>query len=479
MSENRESWSGQIMFVIAAAASAIGLGNLWRFPYLAAQYGGGAFILVYIALVATMGIALMTTEIAIGRMTRESQLTAYGRLDRRWRGCGILSTAIALVILPYYSVVGGWVLKYLLVYARAAFTGTEAVGGDSAGFFNAFIGASFAPFGYGALFIITAAFVVSLGVQDGIEKSNLVLMPLLLVIAFALAVYVLTLPGALAGVRYYLCPSASAFADPDGGFSWMRLMRMTMGAMGQMFYSGSLAMGIMITYGSYMRREDSVVRSVLRIEFFDTLIALLAGFMIVPVVYLFAVQEGMPVETAMNAGPGLMFITLPKVFATFGASGVWVGLLFFALVLFAALTSAISLYEAGVAAFVDSLRVSRGVSVAFVGTLSLLLSVFSALGFGVWGDIRICGQTFLDFFDFITNSVLMPVAAMLTCVFVGWRLGVGRIVGEVEREGRRLPMKAAYAFFIRYLAPLILLAILVSQVMAFLHDSFGIGSWHI
>ena len=473
----RASWSSQLAFVLAAAASAIGLGNLWRFPYLAAQYGGGTFIAVYLCLVVTLGFTLMLSEIAIGRKTQQSQLTAYSRLHRGWGFIGLLGTVVPILIVPYYCVIGGWVLKYFTAYCQMAFTGAMPMGADATGsgeFFNAFTSSNFAPFGYGALFVIACAVVIVMGVKNGIEKSNLVLMPALFVLAIAISVYVVCLPGMGDGIKYYLVPSMDAL-NVNGSFSVVQLGRTILGAMGQMFYSLSLAMGIMITYGSYMSKADSIERCVRRIEVFDTLIAVIAGLMIIPVVYMFAMKTGTPVKVAMNAGPGLMFITLPKVFATLGAAGAWVGLAFFALVIFAALTSAISLYEACVASICDLLHLTRKAATFFAGTLVLFLSTFSALGYGAWSDVTVCGQRFLDFFDFITNSVLMPIVAVATCIFIGWVLKPGTIEDEVMAEGYPFKARVLYRFMVKYFAPLFVTAILVSEVCRY----FKIGGWSI
>ncbi|MCQ2395449.1 MAG: sodium-dependent transporter, partial [Kiritimatiellae bacterium] len=392
----RASWSGQLAFVLAAAASAIGLGNLWRFPYLAAQYGGGTFIVVYLALVVTLGFTLMLSEIAIGRKTQQSQLTAYSRLHRGWGFIGLLGTIVPALIVPYYCVIGGWVLKYFVTYCQMAFAGATPMGAEAANssaFFSAFISANFAPFGYGSLFVLACAAVIVMGVKNGIERSNLVLMPALFLLAIAISIYVICLPETGDGLKYYLVPSMDALsvkgADGRMVFSFAQLGKTILGAMGQMFYSLSLAMGIMITYGSYMRKTDSIEKCVRRIEVFDTLIAVIAGLMIIPVVYMFAVKTGTPVKEAMNAGPGLMFITLPKVFATLGAAGPWVGLAFFALVIFAALTSAISLFEACVASVCDLLHLSRKAATFFMGAVILFLATFSALGYGAWADVRV------------------------------------------------------------------------------------------
>ena len=478
MEKKRASWSGQLAFVLAAAASAIGLGNLWRFPYLAAQYGGGTFIVVYLCLVVTLGFTLMLSEIAIGRKTQQSQLTAYSRLHRGWGFIGLLGTIVPLLIVPYYCVIGGWVLKYFCAYSQMAFTGAALMGEgavDSGAFFSAFVSSNFAPFGYGALFVLASAAVIVLGVKNGIERSNLVLMPALFILAIAISIYVVCLPGTGDGLKYYLVPSMDALCDSTGAFSFAQLGKTILGAMGQMFYSLSLAMGIMITYGSYMRKGDSIEKCVRRIEVFDTLIAVIAGLMIIPVVYMFAVKTGTPVKEAMNAGPGLMFITLPRVFATLGAAGSWVGFAFFALVIFAALTSAISLFEACVAAVCDLLHLERKAATFFTGAVILFLATFSALGYGPWADVTVCGQQFLDFFDFITNSVLMPIVAAATCIFIGWGMKPEAVEEEVEAEGNAFKSKVLYRFMVKYFAPLFVIAILVSEVCRY----FKIGGWSI
>ena len=475
---NRASWSGQLAFVLAAAASAIGLGNLWRFPYLAAQYGGGTFIVIYLSLVVTLGFTLMLTEIAIGRKTQQSQLTAYSRLHRGWGFIGVLGTIIPILIVPYYCVIGGWVIYYFKAYCQMAFSGMNLMGAgaaDSGAFFSSFISAPFAPFGYAMVFIVACASVIVLGVKNGIEKSNLVMMPLLFLMAIAISVYVVTMPGSSAGLKYYLVPNMDCLTDESGRFSFALLGKTLLGATGQMFYSLSLAMGIMITYGSYMKKGDSIEKCVRRIEIFDTLIAVVAGLMIIPVVYLFAVKTGTPVDEAMKAGPGLMFITLPKVFASLGASGAWIGMAFFLLVVFAAATSAISLYEACVASVCDVLKINRKAATFFTGALILFFATFSALGYGAWGDIRIFGMQFLDFFDFVTNSALMPIVAAVTCVFVGWVIGPKSIVDECEAQGCAMKAKTFYSFMVRYLAPALMVALLVSEVCR----ALNIGGWSI
>ena len=491
----RASWSGSLAFVLAAAASAIGLGNLWRFPYLAAQYGGGLFIVIYLALVVTLGFTLMLTEIAIGRKTQQSQLTAYSKLNGAWGFVGIVATIVPLFITPYYCVIGGWVLYYLKAYAVMAFTGVAPMGeaaAESGAFFSGFISAPFAPFGYGMIFVLACAGVIVLGVKNGIEKSNLVMMPILFLMAIAISVYVVCLPGSEDGLRYYLMPNLDS-VTVNGHFSLAMMGKTILGAMGQMFYSLSLAMGIMITYGSYMKKEDSIEGSVRRIEVFDTIIAVVAGLMIIPVVYMFAVKTGVTpellakhggnaaaatkaaVHSAMNAGPGLMFITLPKVFATLGAGGAWIGLAFFLLVTFAAATSAISLFEACVASVCDLLHLERKAATFFTAAMLMFLATFSALGYGPWGDITLFKMQFLDFFDFVTNCALMPIVATATCIFVGWVLTPKAVIDEVEEGGRKFRSRGLYVVMVKFIAPAFMIAILVSEICR----AFKIGGWSI
>ena len=460
----RASWSGQLAFVLAAAASAIGLGNLWRFPYLAAQYGGGTFIVIYLALVVTLGFTLMLTEIAIGRKTQQSQLTAYSRLHRGWGFIGVLGTVIPMLIVPYYCVIGGWVVYYFKAYCQMAFTGVDPMGAaaaDSGAFFSSFISAPFAPFGYATVFIVACAAVIVLGVKNGIEKSNLVMMPLLLLMAIAISVYVVAMPGAGEGLKYYLVPNLDCLTDANGRFSFALLGKTLLGATGQMFYSLSLAMGIMITYGSYMRRQDSVPKAAVRIVAADTFVAVLSGFMIIPVVVMFAAKSGAG-RAVIDAGPGLMFVSLPKVFANFGATGAWIGLAFFTLVLFAAFTSAISMTEACVAAVCDYLHVKRNTSVAAVCAWSVAVGSLSAFGYGRWKEFKPFGLPALDFFDSSMN-VLTPVVAALICVFAGWVLRPKRILAECHRDGSAVGFKTFYAVMVKFIAPLLVLAILVSE----------------
>ena len=445
MSEKRSSFTGKIGFVLAAAGSAVGLGNIWRFPYLAAKYGGGIFLLVYIALSLTFGFSLMIAEVAIGRKTQLSAIGAFQSLDRRFAFVGMLGAIIPAIILPYYSVIGGWVLKYL-----AGFTMGEmsAMAGDS------YIGRVGEPLIWFLVFIALTAIVVLFGVEKGVEKVSKVLMPVLVILTLFIAIYaIITLDGAWEGVIYYIKPDLSKFS-----------IMTVVAAMGQLFYSMSLAMGIMITFGSYMKKDISITTSVKQIELFDTGIAFLAGLMIIPAVFAYSGGD----ESALGQGPGLMFVTLPKIFDTM-PGGRWIGVAFFFMVFLAALTSSISLMETVVSIIQDKLKLSRKLSCFGILGFCLVLGIPSSLGYSAWANVKIIGMQFLDFFDFTSNSILMPIAAFATCLFVGYFLKPKAIIDEVELSG---PFKSRKMFtvVIRYIAPVCILAILISSILG----AFGI-----
>ena len=447
METKRSSFSGKIGFVLAAAGSAVGLGNIWRFPYLAAEYGGGIFLLVYIILSVTFGFALMTAEIAIGRKTGLSAIGAYNALDKRFSFIGYLGALVPILLLPYYWVIGGWVTKYLTVFVSG---GGKAAAAD--GFFESFISKPAEPLFWFLLYIAVTALIVMLGVEKGVEKVSKIMMPVLVVLSLFIAVYTMFIPGAMDGVIYYIKPDFSNFS-----------IMTVVAAMGQLFYSMSLAMGIMITYGSYMKKDVNLISSVHQIEIFDTGIAFIAGLMIVPAV--FAFSHGDP--EALNKGAGLMFVTLPKVF-DYIVGGQIVGAIFFILVLLAALTSSISLMETIVSILQDKLKWNRKFTCAVVFFGAILLGIPSSLGYGAWGHIKLLGFVFLDFFDFISNSIIMPIVAFLTCIFVGYIIKPKAIADEIELSGK-FTGKKLFNVVIKYIAPVCILVILVSAVL----EAFG------
>ena len=453
--QNRSSFSGKLGFVLSAAGASVGLGNIWRFPYLAAKYGGGIFLLIYIVLALTFGYTMIMAETALGRMTHKSPVSAYGAFAKPGRKNGFLgfggwiNAVIPVLIVPYYSVIGGWVIKYLFEYLRG-----NAQGLAEDGYFSAFIadGASaevcFLLFAFFTLGIIFA------GVRNGVERVSRLMMPVLVVLSVVIAVYSVTRPGALAGVAYFLVPNPA-------NFSWMTVVT----AMGQMFYSLSIAMGILVTFGSYMKKDVSIEESTEHVEIFDTLIAVMAGLMIIPAV--FAFSDGNP--DTLRAGPALMFITLPKVFASMDL-GRAVGVLFFVLVLFAAVTSSIALTESAVSTFQDELGWSRRKATVLVGVIMVGLGTLSSLGYGPLAGVTVLGMQFLDFFDFLTNSVMMPIAAIATCLLVSRVVGVERIEHEVTLEGGSFRRKKVFNFMIRWLCPVFAAIILASSVA----NAFGI-----
>lgn len=441
--QKRSSFSGKLGFVLAAAGSAVGLGNIWRFPYLAAKYGGGTFLFIYLILAVTFGFTLMTAEIAIGRKTGLSAISAFTTLDKRFKFLGILASAVPIIIFPYYSVIGGWVVKYFFVFVTGS---GHTAAGDS--YFTDFIGGTFEPIGWFFLFIAVTAVIVGFGVEQGIEKVSKFMMPILVLLTLFVALYGLTIDGAMDGLSYYLKPH---MADVSA--------KTILAAMGQLFYSMSLAMGIMITYGSYMKKENHLESSVRQIEIFDTGVAFLAGLMIIPAVFSFSGGD----SSALQAGPGLMFITLPKVFGNMKFGNV-VGTVFFLLVFFAALTSAISLMETIVSILRDKLGWTRKGTCVFVTILALVMGVPSSLGFGPLSFISWMGMSVLDIMDFVSNSVLMPIVAFFTCIFIGFVIKPSTIADEVKVTDGTFKGEKLFAVMIKWIAPIFLVLILLSSV---------------
>ena len=445
---HRGSFSGRLGYILAVAGSAVGLGNIWRFPYLAAKYGGGIFLLIYILLTVSFGYVLIMSETAIGRMTKKSPVGAFASFGKGapFKIGGWLNAVIPMLIVPYYSTIGGWVIKYLVAYLTG---GVQKVAED--GYFSNFISDSWQVEIWFIAFAVLVFLIILGGVKNGVELMSRIMMPILVLLAIIVAVYSVTRPGAIEGVKYFLIPNLEHF-------SWMTVVA----AMGQMFYSLSIAMGILYTYGSYISKDIDMEQSTTQIEIFDTGIAILAGLMIIPAV--FAFSGGNP-ET-LQAGPSLMFITLPKVFASMGI-GTGAGILFFILVLLAALTSAVSLMETSVSTFMDELHWSRKRSCLLMAIVMIVLGSASSMGYGLLDFIRIFGMNFLDFFDFMTNSVMMPLAALATCFLVIKVIGFDRIAKEIEQSSK-FGRKKLYNFFMKYLALVCLIIILLSSIASVL-----------
>lgn len=445
MKNKRSTFTGSFGFIMAAASSAIGLGNLWRFPYLAAKYGGGAFLIVYIIFVLTFGFSLMIAENVIGRRTGKGPLMAFAELNKKWKFVGVLATLVPVFILPYYNLIGGWVLNHTLGYAVGNVSGMA-----QDGYFGALLGNPLKLLLLEFAFTAAVTGIIIAGVQKGIERFSKILMPILLVLAVAVSIYSITLPGAIEGVKYFLIPDIKRFS-----------LNGVLAAMGQMFFSLSLAMGIMITYGSYLPKDADVEKSVSRIEFFDTIIAILAGLMIIPAVFAF--------DPSMcdQSGPTLMFVILPKVFDSMRGAQIG-GLIFFLLVLFAALTSAISVMEAIVSSLCDRFSISRNKAAILSAVWTMAVGSLCILGYSSLSHVKFFNMDILDTLDFITNSVLMPFTALFTCIFVGYVWGIKQIKSEIELSGK-FKREWIFTIMIKYIAPVLIIFILISSVLS----SFG------
>ncbi len=456
--KKRGSFTGSIGFVLAAAGSAVGLGNIWRFPYLAAKGGGGVFILCYIILALTFGFTLLVTEIAIGRKTRQSPLTAYGKIHPRWGGIGVMACVVPVIILPYYCSIGGWVLKYLSVFITG-----NGVAAAQDGYFSSYTASGMQPILWMIVYLMLTGFVVYNGVNKGIENYSKILMPILLVLVVGISIFSLTLRHTdaqgitrtgLQGLKIYLVPNFS-------GIDLNAFLIILVDALGQLFYSISVAMGIMVAYGSYARKETNLMKSINQIEFFDTLVALLAGMMIIPAVYTFMGQEG------MSQGPGLMFISLPKIFQAMGGIGTVIGALFFLMVTFAAITSSVSVMEAIVSSLMDRFTISRKKSTLIVLAYGIIMGIVVCLGYNIFyfkltlpnGTV---GQI-LDLMDYISNNCLMPLVALLTCVLIGWVAKPNTVIDEVCITGCKFHRRRLYIVMIRVVAPIMLFMMLLQS----------------
>ena len=458
MEKKQNHFSGQLGFVLAAAGSAVGVGNLWRFPYLAAKDGGGLFLIIYFILVLTFGFTLLTSDIAIGRRTQKSAIGAYEQMRQKWKGLGILTFLVPVLIMTYYAVIGGWITKYAVAYVSGQ---ASAAAADD--YFTSFITSPVSPVVFALLFMGVTAFIVYNGVQNGIEKVSRWMMPVLLVLVVVIAGYSLTLKhtneaGQVVtgwqGFLYYLTPNFE-------GLTVQRFLQILLDAMSQLFFSLSVSMGIMITYGSYVRPEVDLNRAVNQIEIFDTGVAFLAGMMIIPAVYVFSGTEG------MGAGPSLMFISLPKVFHAMGKTGTVVGVLFFVTAIFATLSSCISVLESITANCMEIFHTSRKKTVLVLSIIYLAASAVITLGYSVFymevtlpnGSV---GQL-LDVMDYISNSVMMPFIALLSTILIGWVMTPDYVIDEMERNGEKFRRKKLYRVMLRYVAPVMMFVLFLQS----------------
>ncbi len=461
--KNRNSFTGSLGFVLAAAGSAVGLGNIWRFPYLAARDGGGLFLVIYLILALTFGFTLLITEVAIGRKTKQSPLTAYGQLSKKWKPLGIVACIVPMMIMPYYCVIGGWVVKYFLVFLTGS--GSQAV---TDGYFGGFITDTSSPIGMMIVFLFLTMVVVLAGVDKGIENFSKIIMPALVVLILIISVFSLTLnyTDADGTVRTGMQGLKILFIPDLSTVSFQSIVSTTMDAMGQLFYSLSVAMGIMIAYGSYMKDDNDLSKAVGQIEIFDTGIAFLAGVMVIPAVFVFMGREGMEAS-----GPGLMFVSLPKVFMQMGKLGNVIGCLFFAMVLFAATTSAVSILEAIVASFMDQFKMERRWAVLLEGIIALALGILVCLGYNkLYFEVTLPNGAvaqILDIMDYVSNNLLMPIVAIGTCILIGWVLKPEHTIEEVTKNGEKFGRKGLYIVMIKFIAPVMLVALFFKALGVF------------
>jgi NSS family neurotransmitter:Na+ symporter len=457
--KKRNTFSNSLGFVLAAAGSAVGLGNIWRFPYLAAKNGGGLFILIYIIFALTFGFTLLVSEVAIGRKTQESPLTAYKKINSKWGFLGIFSYVVPFIIYPYYCVIGGWVIKYMVTFIT--FQGKAAVDG---GYFGGFITGSWQPILFTIIFAACCFVIVYKGVEKGIEKVSKILMPILAVLVIFISIYSIFLKNTDAdGVTRTGLQGWAIYFKPDfEGLTFGGFLRICLDAVGQLFYSLSIAMGIMIAYGSYMKKDENLVKSVNKIEIFDTGIALLAGLMIIPAVFVFVGPEGLK-----NAGPGLIFKILPVVFDSMGGFGTFIGIIFFVTVFFAALTSAVSILEAITSSMMDKFGWSRKKATLVMAAAGFVVSVIVCLGYNVWAFsvtfATVKEGQILDILDYVSNNFLMPIIGILTCILIGWVAKPKYVIDEVTANGEKFGRKNVFIVMIKFVTPVLLLFLLLSS----------------
>ena len=458
MKEKRSSFSGSIGFVLAAAGSAVGVGNIWRFPYLCAKDGGGLFLLVYLVLVLTFGFVLLTTDVAIGRKTKKNALKAFEELNPKWKFLGRLTFLVPVLIMTYYSVIGGWITKYLFVYLVS--DGIEAA---ADGYFTSFITSDIAPIVFMLIFLALTAWIVFRGVEKGIEKFSKIIMPGLILLIVIIAIFCLTMTNtAPDGTVRTGMQGLAVYLKPDfHGLTVKRFLEILLDAMSQLFFSLSVSMGIMITYGSYVKKDVDLNKAVSQIEIMDTGVAFLAGVMIIPAVFVFSGLDG------MSAGPGLMFVSLPKVFYSMGTVGRVIGILFFVLAGFAALTSCISVLESITANCMELFHTERKKTTRVLSVIYLIATAVIALGYSIfYVEVALpngsTGQL-LDIMDYISNSFMMPFISLLSAILIGWIMKPSWIAEEMELNGEKFKRKKLYNVMMRYIMPVIMVILFLQS----------------
>ncbi|MDI6641299.1 MAG: sodium-dependent transporter [Elusimicrobiota bacterium] len=438
----RETWKTKLGFILASAGSAIGLGNIWRFPYLAGQHGGAAFVIVYIIAVIILGIPIMTAEYLIGRRSAKNPAGAFRALTTAhspWVLIGFMGIFTGFIILSYYTGIAGWTLAYIV---RSIFLTYWKK--DAGEVFTELISSPTEPIIYLAIFMFLTGIIVFYGIQKGIERWCKILMPALFTLLILLIIRSITLPGAFDGIVFYLKPEFAKLTP-----------KAILAAIGQAFFSLSLGMGIMITYGSYLDKKTNLLQSSIWVSSMDTLIALLAGFVIFPAVFAFGLQP--------SAGPGLTFVTLPQVFTKMPL-GQFFGIVFFILLTIAALTSTISLLEVLSAFVIDEIGWSRKLSTILMSVLCFLLGILPALSFGILKDFTILGKGLFDSMDFLASNILLPVGGLFIAIFVSWKLDIGNLSTEIQPDKEKPQgwLLSLISVLLKFICPLLIAIILIS-----------------
>lgn len=446
-SQNRATLGGKLSAVLVAAGSSVGLGNIWRFPYVAGDNGGGAFLVIYILCVVLLGLPVMVAEFTIGRASKRNAVGAYRALNPRWSFLGYNGVLAAFLILGFYFVVSGWTAEYMVhsvTGSLARFSTPEEYGS----IFENFISNPWRPVLYTSLFVLVTHVVIALGVQKGIERSAKVLMPLLFVILITLAIHAMTMPGSVEGLRFFFKPDFSKVTAST-----------LLVALGQAFFSLSIGIGTMVTYASYFKPDTNLRHTALNVTILDTMVAILAGMVIFPAVFSAGIEP--------SSGPSLVFITLPSIFNTMPLSMVW-SAVFFLLLVVAALTSTISLHEVITAYLHEEWHMSRRGAAWTTTAATMALGAVASLSLGVLGGWKICGLNIFDSLDYITANILLPLGGLFTCIFVGWRLDQQILKSQITNDGAlKFRIYRIYIFLLRYVCPVILLLIFLDNLGVF------------
>ena len=428
--EKHTQWASNLGFILATAGAAIGLGNLWKFPYLMGKNGGFQFLLMYIVFVFLLGLPIMITELSIGRMTGKGPIAAYTELSPKMKKIGVVGVLCAFIITSYYSVIGGWIIKYIISYLTTMQAPVD---------FSGYIAQPLEPVIWHFVFMLCVIVICYKGTK-GIEKASTFMMPVLFVILIIMVVRALTLPNSEKGLEFMF--------KMTGEFKWSSISA----ALGQVFYSLSLCMGITITYGSYLNKKENIPKNVGIVALLDTFIAILAGVAIFPTVFSFGLEP--------SQGPGLTFGTLPKVFSSMAGGGFF-ALMFFVLMFFAALTSAIALLECVTSAVLNQFHCSRKKAVWTTGLLICIVGIPSALSFGVLSDVTILNYSVFDFMGMLTDNILMPIGGILMCIYIGWVWGPKRIIEHIESNGMAFKLKKAWLICIRFITPILVIIVTI------------------